>query len=394
MALPKIREQIESRIQDVGDIMTGFLTLSGNPTSDLHAATKQYVDTEIKDANYLPLEGGVMTGEIKIGQGDGYGIQLGASGRINTTSGDLTNCTIVGMNGTGTLIGHSNFSMIIRGSGERPTYNSSALALYNDILSLAPSKTGSGASGTWGISISGNAATATALTSNAGSAGQAIYFTGGKPAAIDWRIGNSGTGEHNCNNVTYNFCGYYRTNGPATTIGASVSDGALYAQAYSTAWVAQIAQDYRDGALFVRGKNNGTWTAWLNILDSNGGIVTGQITKAGTSSSWINGRDKALVRLSSYNAYSAITSMKTTNGSWEMGVYTNDNMWFTYASDANYNSNTNTVTQIQISPAGALIVAANTDYTTYKARNIAANTSALTSGSSSLTNGYIYVQYE
>lgn len=47
MSLPKIRKQIESRIQDVGDTMAGFLTLSGNPTSNLHAATKQYVDNKV-----------------------------------------------------------------------------------------------------------------------------------------------------------------------------------------------------------------------------------------------------------------------------------------------------------------------------------------------------------
>jgi hypothetical protein len=69
--------------------------------------------------------------------------------------------------------------------------------------------------------------------------------------------------------------------------------------------------------------------------------MTGVISKAGGSSSWINGRDRALVRLNSYNAYSAITSMKTTNGAWEMGVYTNDNMWFTYTPDTNYNAGNN-----------------------------------------------------
>jgi hypothetical protein APCC8_04218 len=35
-----------------------------------------------------------------------------------------------------------------------------------------------------------------------------------------------------------------------------------------------------------------------------------------------------------------------------------------------------------------------TDYTTYRIRNIAANTTAMTAGSSSLTNGNIYLQYE
>ena len=48
--------------------------------------------------------------------------------------------------------------------------------------------------------------------------------------------------------------------------------------------------------------------------------------------------------------------------------------------------------------AGTLIagvVATNsTDYTTYRLRNIAANTTALTANSSTLTNGTIYLQYE
>lgn len=49
--------------------------------------------------------------------------------------------------------------------------------------SYAPTKTGTGASGTWGISISGNSATATKLTTNAGSASSPVYFSDGKPVA-------------------------------------------------------------------------------------------------------------------------------------------------------------------------------------------------------------------
>jgi hypothetical protein len=33
--------------------------------------------------------------------------------------------------------------------------------------------------------------------------------------------------------------------------------------------------------------------------------------------------------------------MKTTNGSWDMGVYTNNNMYFTYTPDTNYNAGAN-----------------------------------------------------
>ena len=58
----------------------------------------------------------------------------------------------------------------------------------------APRKDGAGATGTWGISITGNAATATALTSNAGSSTVPIYFSGGKPVQCSTTLGVSITG--------------------------------------------------------------------------------------------------------------------------------------------------------------------------------------------------------
>ena len=77
--------------------------------------------------------------------------------------------------------------------------------------------------------------------------------------------GNSSNGEHNANNITSNGHWYYSSNGPSTSLGASTADGALYSQAYSTSLVGQIAQDYRNGNLFTRGKNNGTWTDWKAV---------------------------------------------------------------------------------------------------------------------------------
>ena len=73
--------------------------------------------------------------------------------------------------------------------------------------------------------------------------------------------GGNGVAEHDANNAIKNGSYYYTHNGPATSLGAA-NDGALYVQQYSDVWVAQIAQDYRNGNLFVRGKNNGTWQAW------------------------------------------------------------------------------------------------------------------------------------
>lgn len=78
--------------------------------------------------------------------------------------------------------------------------------------------------------------------------------------------GRQDTAEHDANNAIKNGHYYYSSNGPDASIGASSTDGALYVQQYSDSWVGQIAQDYRNGALFVRGKNNGTWQAWSKLI--------------------------------------------------------------------------------------------------------------------------------
>lgn len=250
---------------------------------------------------------------------------------------NFKNKTDIGNEDTGDI------TLWLQKSGSAATLNMSIDGTYyagghNPVLHSANytnytvTKTGSGASGNWGINITGssasctgNAATATALTTSAGNTGQPIYFASGKPIAIDWHIGNSGTGEHNANNVTYNFCGYYTSNGPATSLGASTSDGALYAQAYNSTWVAQIAQDYRNGGLYVRGKNNDTWQSWYTILDSRNytGILDSRYINA--SGDTMTGHLNATAGLSWNNANWAplgnITCTPTANGQeWSIDV--------------------------------------------------------------------------
>lgn len=91
---------------------------------------------------------------------------------------------------------------------------------------------------------------------------------GAANSLVNFTAGLNGVAEHNANNIKSNGVWYYTSNGPATSLGATTNDGALYSQAYSTAWAGQIAQDYRNGNLFVRGLNNGTWTGWKKIACS------------------------------------------------------------------------------------------------------------------------------
>ena len=42
-----VQAQLDAKLNLSGGTMTGALTLSGAPTANLHAATKQYVDTQV-----------------------------------------------------------------------------------------------------------------------------------------------------------------------------------------------------------------------------------------------------------------------------------------------------------------------------------------------------------
>lgn len=80
-----------------------------------------------KFANYLPLNGGTMTGEIFIGQGDYKGIQLGENGRINATLNGTTNATVLGILDASVIVGHTSAPLLFRGSYSAPLYNGVAL---------------------------------------------------------------------------------------------------------------------------------------------------------------------------------------------------------------------------------------------------------------------------
>lgn len=127
-----------------------------------------------------------------------------------------------------------------------------------------------------------------------------------------------------------------------------------------------------------------TWTGAKTF--NNDITISGDSTniqKAGSSTSWIYGRNTALVKLTSYKGYNAITSMKTTNGDWSYGVYSDDISYWTYTPDTQYNDQKNEgYVQMKLTPAGKLItvnsetghlfaksVAIGSDNTNYKLYN-------------------------
>ena len=107
-------------------------------------------------------------------------------------------------------------------------------------------------------------------------------------SGVTFYSGDSSNAEHDANQMNYNGV-YYGTSNMPSTIGHGTNvDGAVFVSTYNTSWVAQIAQDYRRGDLYVRGKtgvgepadNRGHaattagWKAWHKVLDSSNSSVS------------------------------------------------------------------------------------------------------------------------
>lgn len=74
-----IAGSLAGKVNKTGDTMTGPLILSGDPVSDLQAATKKYVDEHGGGGKYLPLAGGTLTGPLSFGRSNN-----GISGSVST----------------------------------------------------------------------------------------------------------------------------------------------------------------------------------------------------------------------------------------------------------------------------------------------------------------------
>lgn len=105
-----------------------------------------------------------------------------------------------------------------------------------------------------------------------------------------------------------------------------------------------------------------------SYIPLSGGTMTGgQIARAGSSQSWVNGRKGAMIVLNSAGAsqYMPIWSCKSQAGSWDCGTYTENRLHFSYITDTNYNAGTNTQTaNIYFNTNGTITAGLNGNATT------------------------------
>ena len=110
--VPKDHTHVEADITD----LQSYLTLA--------AGDLRYEPIGGAGGAYLPLAGGIMTGDIVFAFGEYL---------VGTTSGAVTKA-ICGVNALDEcFIGHTDLVADVVGSAARPTYNSAALALFSDV---------------------------------------------------------------------------------------------------------------------------------------------------------------------------------------------------------------------------------------------------------------------
>ena len=128
------------------------------------------------DSTKLPLTGGQLTGQVEFRSAN----QLTFSDGANTMRGFIKSLANTGTGAAGLVIATSggesivfkdgnadsgDINFVIRGDGVLLQGGSNALLHAGNYTSYSPSLTGSGASGTWGISITGSAASAGSASS-------------------------------------------------------------------------------------------------------------------------------------------------------------------------------------------------------------------------------------
>lgn len=155
-----------------------------------------------------------------------------------------------------------------------------------DIGNYAPTKTGGGASGTWNISISGNAASASAApwTGVTGKPSQIIAH-GGSVGASDWN-GVVSAGVYSVGNASWSGS----TNAPS----GSYSFGNLLVASDNGTSVSQVYMPHQGGMAYRSKYNASDWQAWRYLIDSASiGDYAPTKTGGGASGTWnihINGR--------------------------------------------------------------------------------------------------------
>jgi hypothetical protein len=245
---------------------TNFSTLTLNSAT---VATQSWVQSQgyVTGGPFLALSGGTMTGDITWTQTDrGLVWTMNTDGAYikfyNTGDGDTNSRLEYGTSDNG-----DEYHRFMIAGTERFTVKGDAVRFNNNIIlnaanynSYSPTLTGGGASGTWGINVTGTAGST-----------QTLALIG---------LGNGSMNVSNPNTAVYR---------NENSLGAALPYApVLHVGGGDTMWQAQGSYGTSgNGTLYFRQGYNGSWGNWLTMLSSaNYNSYSPTLTGGGASGLW------------------------------------------------------------------------------------------------------------
>lgn len=229
---------------------------------------------------------------------------------------------------------------IMRSAAERSSWAESAELLHTlNYTSYTVTKTGSGASGTWGINITGSAGSCTGNAATASNASKVNGHTVNSDVPSGAKFTDTNT---------------WRPLGTAANTACAGNDSRLSnsrpaSDVYS--WAKASSKPSYSWSEITSKPSTFTPASHTHAyIPLSGGTITGSIIRS-SGGSWISARNNVAVRgtATGKDSWNPVVGQATPNGYWTIGnLASNDNLAFSYTSNTNYNAGNNSATTVYL----------------------------------------------
>lgn len=229
---------------------------------------------------------------------------------------------------------------IMRSAAERSSWVESAELLHTqNYTSYTVTKTGSGASGTWGINITGASGSCTGNAATASNASKVNGHTVNSDVPSGAKFTDTNT---------------WRPLGTAANTACAGNDSRLSNARPASdvyAWAKASSKPSYSWSEITSKPSTFTPASHTHAyIPLSGGTITGSIIRS-SGGSWISARNNVAVRgtATGKDSWNPVVGQATPNGYWTIGnLASNDNLAFSYTSNTNYNAGNNSATTVYL----------------------------------------------
>lgn len=229
---------------------------------------------------------------------------------------------------------------IMRSAAERSSWAESAELLHTlNYTSYTVTKTGSGASGTWGINITGSSGSCTGNAATASNASKVNGHTVNSDVPSGAKFTDTNT---------------WRPLGTTADTACAGNDNRLSnarpaSDVYS--WAKASSKPSYSWSEITSKPSTFTPASHTHAyIPLSGGTITGSIIRS-SGGSWISARNNVAVRgtATTKDSWNPVVGQATPNGYWTIGnLASNDNLAFSYTSNTNYNAGKNSAATVYL----------------------------------------------